>query len=146
MKFTLNKKRTLFIILVIAILAFLLYYTREHKLIVDKDTDITVEYNNLIIELTDEEEDEFKDILNTVKIHHSLNRIAGPYHNDSTIFIRIHDAGEDGMVRGVLTICLDDYSKSVFLGGKPNGRFKLKNTDVQKIADLLCPMTISSDT
>ena len=146
MKFNFNKKISLFIALAFIIVISLLYYMREHKFVVNANTNIAIEFNSTDIVLSGDEENEFKNILNSIKVHRSLSRYDGSYHNESTIFIRIHDTDKNGTIRGILTVCVDDTSKSSFLGSKPNGRFELKKTDIQKIMDFLYPIIISLDT
>lgn len=139
-------KRNLFIISGVVILVLLFYYMRERKFIIHENTDITIEFNNMNIHLSDTEETEFKHILNSIKIHRPFNRIDGPYHNESTIFIRIHNTEETAATMGMLTVCLDNRSRSNFSGLEPEGRFQLKKEDLKKIVDFLYPMMISSGT
>lgn len=145
MKFT-SKIRRCSIIIVVIILLILLFYTREHKIIVSEETDIFIEFNGRNIELSTDIEKELKNILNGTRISHSLSSIDTKFFMESTVSIRMHDRDLDGKVRGVLTIPLDNVSAGNFLGSKPNGRYRINKTDMQKIIDFISLIINPTDT
>lgn len=144
MKFKMNTKRFFLIILLAITLLCLLYYTRERKFTIDDQTEISIEFKGINIVLSPKREDEFKKLLNTIRIRRPLNSIDARYHIESTIFIRIHDKTLNGNTRGVLTVCLDDISKGNFLGFKPKGRYKVNKDDMQLIAEFLSLLITST--
>lgn len=140
------KMRKLFIAcIIIAAVIFVLFYTRERKLMISSNTIITMDFNGMNIQLSSEEEAELKDILGSARMRRSLNRIAGPYLNDGTVFIKIQDAGENVKISGVLTVCLYDIKRSNFKGNEPKGMYRVNREDMQKIEDFLRSVIRSLD-
>lgn len=140
MIFNSKLKRSAYVLLSILLLVFLLFYMRERKFTVNSDTEITIAFNGEDIALSADRVKAFKEILSSLRIHRTLSRLAGPYHNESTIFIRVHDNNEKGKIRGDLTICLDNLSRTNFAGSEPNGWFRVKRRDLERIVEFLSPI------
>ncbi|WP_314723433.1 hypothetical protein [Enterocloster bolteae] len=136
-------KRNFLITSALIILFILLSYMRERKLIVSDNTDIYIEYKGKKIELSTEVGNEFRNVLNGIRIHRPLNFIDIRYPENSAAFIRIHDRGKGGKIRGILEVCLDDISKAEFLGTKPNGRYRVNEEDMKKVVDFIFSKIIS---